>query len=450
MTQCRYSSLIGFVVVLCFFFCFAFFAELANAFPCFDTGNTWRAFGYAFPSQYPAFTFNTIELFKTAIEVGDLQRVNHMIGTFRELLINSQNRPRQHNRNSEHWLHLAARNGQWEVCALILNTIRSPFYYRWVKQMTTVALRHCPPGLLYYYLNGANRSLEETPLHLAAKHGFPRVVAILIIYPQCLSVRNKSGQLPADINAYYTRIEPGNIADRITISELLRCNYYVPLMRTEITMEMPTVGEPFAREDLTSVVLQHHRLSPPRFIKAYAGPMSHCQALAFHGQWSYAQQLSVHYPKTSHTGAQGPVTDTDQEISATIRLTAMNPGSFGLTRPYNAMERIGRYLSRHHNVQWVEYWMFLRMGFDLNTRFGLQLLERYLATRRNRISQDSIEPRYAIGANLDEPENISAMVALFTTDLDSRNYPCICMWRAAMFEAHGTAMFQETVAMDML
>lgn len=54
--------------------------------------------------------------------------------------------------------------------------------------------------LVDLYLNTPDKSLNETPLHFAAKYGAVDVIAIFIQYPQLkINVKNKYNQTPRDV-----------------------------------------------------------------------------------------------------------------------------------------------------------------------------------------------------------------------------------------------------------
>lgn len=63
-----------------------------------------------------------------------------------------------------------------------------------------------PEVLVDLYLNTPDKSLNETPLHFAAKYGAADVVAVFVQYPQLnIDVTNKYNQTPKDVSNIFPR-----------------------------------------------------------------------------------------------------------------------------------------------------------------------------------------------------------------------------------------------------
>lgn len=97
-------------------------------------------------------------------------------------------------------LHIAAKAGDWSICAYVLQTINTEAFVRHMYGETGDALERCSV-LLDLYLNTPDKAMNETPLHFAAKFGAARVVQVLVAYSQCDKLaRNKFQQTAKEVS----------------------------------------------------------------------------------------------------------------------------------------------------------------------------------------------------------------------------------------------------------
>uniref|UniRef100_A0A182W5U8 ANKLE2 third alpha/beta domain-containing protein n=1 Tax=Anopheles minimus TaxID=112268 RepID=A0A182W5U8_9DIPT len=359
------------------------------------------------------------------------------------LLINGLNHPRVYTIRGENALHIAARYGYYEICIYILEAIGSPLYVAWYQGGETSTTHEVTAKLLELFLNSPERVRYETPLHLAAQYGWECVVRVLISYPQCELKPNRSGLYPKDLICTRAPTSRSTPEIRSAIAELVRKNYYVPLIRTESDLEVPYVGEPFTRQKPPSLRhLSTSVLAPVQQMKAFAGPMTYRQALLFAKLWQNPARMSVVACQGDDTDRPGPSRlDLRFLCPASSRVydksnVSQSPGhivrAFRRLNMRNAMERIGCFLAKAQNVKWKEYWSFLDVYCDLSEPDGLRRFEEYLANQATLLFEPSNNAQIAIGGNIRKIENLYAMHALTHVDIDEQQYPLLARWKKYM------------------
>ena len=99
-------------------------------------------------------------------------------------------------------LHVAAKAKNAEITQLILDSItRIDFIGYLYDENDVESCLARSKILLDRYLNTPDKGANETPLHLAVKHGAVDVVKVLLSYSQCQknNVFNRYNKLPKDV-----------------------------------------------------------------------------------------------------------------------------------------------------------------------------------------------------------------------------------------------------------
>ncbi|XP_059484390.1 ankyrin repeat and LEM domain-containing protein 2 homolog [Neocloeon triangulifer] len=277
------------------------------------------------------------------IENGNTNMVRRMIWENPRYLISNGDMPSILQEGARYnALHVAARKGNAEMAALILETLSDTKFALLLYGDCVDNGRLRCSILLDLFLNMPDKGLHETPLHIASKLGAVRCVEVLVNYPECKKNQlNKEKLTPVEIIC--TRQNPHASATQ-EIKHLLQDTFFVPVLRSS-TLDQPEVGEPFSSN--TPLVTTFE-------VSAYAGPMDFEHAKVFHKQLKYPSRR-VKMP------------------FSTARLSDFNRG----------LEREGRDLARMHNVKWKEFWPFLGFYIDLACLEGLTALEDYFKTKFN-------------------------------------------------------------------
>ncbi|XP_052899928.1 ankyrin repeat and LEM domain-containing protein 2 homolog [Anopheles moucheti] len=383
------------------------------------------------------------QCFLQAIEAGDDLQVFRMIVCAPALLINDTNHPRVYNKAGENALHIAARCGFAQICTHILEAIRTPAFIAGYQGKRTEMTDVLSEKLLELYLNSVDRYKYETPLHLAAQHGWVSVVRVLLSYPQCELKPNIWKHYPQHVICVRATGASTSSAVMVAITGLLQENYFVPLVRTESDLEPPFVGEAFMRQKPPD--LSHPSqdvLAPGRSIAAFAGPMTLEQAHHFRKLWQTTPRLSV-------IAIQGggpnysPQTGSDSRLLCAVTgkiyeksNLSQSPGfimrEFRRRYLHAAMERIGRYLAKWMNVRWKEYWPFLSVYCDLGELVGLHIFETYLAQRAANLTMQQTASSIAIGGVITNRDNLFALFALENVEINEQLFPFVMRWKRNM------------------
>uniref|UniRef100_A0A182RKS2 ANKLE2 third alpha/beta domain-containing protein n=2 Tax=Anopheles funestus TaxID=62324 RepID=A0A182RKS2_ANOFN len=379
--------------------------------------------------------------FIQAILAGDFRKVWLMIISVPTLLINDMSHPRVYNARGETALHIAARVGSVEICTCILEAVSSTMFVASYQGHQTPMTYAMSEKLLDLYLNSPERHNYDTPLHLAAQCGWSCIVRLLVSYPQCEIKRNKWGLLPQDIVCVRATRANGTRAIRATITGMIEDSYFVPLIRTESDLEPPHIGEPFTRRNPPGLMDRTgDKLAPRQRITAFAGPMTHAQAVQFRKMWQKPPRLIIIATKKQNTPTGSWYTDHNQSYVCSISCkifdkTNMTESAGYVMRDFRksnlttGMERLGRQIARGVNVQWREYWPFLRVYCDLAEPFGLQLFEMYLAERVRTTEGELSTNSIAIGGDIRSAENVYALFAIKHVEVDGSIYPYVNLWK---------------------
>lgn len=98
-----------------------------------------------------------------------------------------------------------------DIARLILDCITNIDFISYLYDDTDVeSCKSRIEILLDLYLNMPDKALNETPLHLAVKHGALELVELLTSYPQCQrDLPNKYQQRPKDVS----RVDKWNVVE---------------------------------------------------------------------------------------------------------------------------------------------------------------------------------------------------------------------------------------------
>lgn len=141
-------------------------------------------------------------LLRKAIESGNVGQVRRMVWENPRYLVSSGDTPSI--------LQEGARYNALHIAAKVLNAEMTSFLLETVSDMKFIQLlygveseencRQRAMFLLDLYLNTPDKSLNETPLHLAVKFGAVSVVQVLVSYPECDKCRlNKHSHTPQEV-----------------------------------------------------------------------------------------------------------------------------------------------------------------------------------------------------------------------------------------------------------
>ncbi|KAL0273358.1 UNVERIFIED_CONTAM: hypothetical protein PYX00_006045 [Menopon gallinae] len=319
-------------------------------------------------------------IFKKAIENNDVEEVRRKITDNPRYLVSSGDTPSILQEGPRYnALHIAAKSKNLEVVKIILDSVTNVDFISHLYDDNDV--NSCEERikiLLDLYLNMPDKGLNETPLHIAVKHGAVDIVEYLTSFPQCQrNLINKFNQQPKDIIC--ARVNNPSEAVKDAIANMLEEQYYIPVLRDEDNILQPRVGETFS--PLKPLNLTEDLLSPRVVVRAYAGPMSEEIAEIFKKKWKSPLRSAKNSSQSSY-----------------LKLRDVEKG----------LERVGRNLALELTVPWKEYWPFLDTFVDLSSEEGLQMLEQYLKRRF-----DETWETVNNGGNLDSGEKVvSPMTAL--------------------------------------
>uniref|UniRef100_A0A8D8PIF3 Ankyrin repeat and LEM domain-containing protein 2 n=1 Tax=Culex pipiens TaxID=7175 RepID=A0A8D8PIF3_CULPI len=233
--------------------------------------------------------------FRKNIEKNELDLVRNIIELNPRYLVSSGDMPTILKEGPRYnALHVAAMEGNTDMCRLILATIENPAFIEFLHGQRNASTDEVSAILLDLYLNMPDKCRSETPLHFAAKFGSVGVIEVLISYPQCKLTKNSDGHLPKDIIC--ARAKPRNDTPEIrrAIADLLRERFYVPVLRAVDRSTPPVIGDPFTLANPPNLEATRgagDRFSPQLEIKAYAGPMDREQAQVFCRRWKTPPRL---------------------------------------------------------------------------------------------------------------------------------------------------------------
>lgn len=99
-------------------------------------------------------------------------------------------------------LHIAAKSKNLEIVKLILDSVTNVDFISHLYDDNDInSCKERIEILLDMYLNMPDKGLNETPLHIAVKHGAVDIVEYLTSYPQCQrNLVNKFHQRPKDVS----------------------------------------------------------------------------------------------------------------------------------------------------------------------------------------------------------------------------------------------------------
>ncbi|XP_053616623.1 ankyrin repeat and LEM domain-containing protein 2 homolog [Plodia interpunctella] len=291
------------------------------------------------------------------IEAGHTANVRERVWENPRFLVSSGNTPSiMHEGTRYNAMHVAAKSGNAEMCNMLLTTVGDPSFVQTLygADADSESCKEFAAILLDRYLNTPDKSMNETPLHFAAKFGAEEVVDVLTSFPQCnRAAVNKFGEQAKDIICKRASTTVPETSGRI--ASMLRERYYVPVLHCEDGSEVPTIGRPFSPAQPPDINVDP--LTPRYEIRAFAGPMEAARAESFRRKWKTPPRAAHPHPR------------------------ALAPPTFRLREMTKGLEAVGRNLAEEMNVGWKEYWPFLDTFTDLRTPEGLALLENYLRAK---------------------------------------------------------------------
>ncbi|XP_019895363.1 ankyrin repeat and LEM domain-containing protein 2 homolog isoform X2 [Musca domestica] len=242
--------------------------------------------------ETPAFrgpTKQELARFRKCIESDEYERVKQIIWDNPRYLVSSGDTPTSLKEGCRYnAMHICAISNRPKIAKLILSTVSDTKFVDLLtgKKNDQKMCQELCANLLDYYLNIPEKGRSETPLHFAAKYGFPEMVELLTSYPECKMTPNIEGNLPQHIIC--TRGIPAHDVYP-KIKSLFEERFYVPVLRCSDASIPAQIGEPFSVNNPPN--LNCDPLSPEVEIKALAGPMSKDQAKKFFRRWKTPPRL---------------------------------------------------------------------------------------------------------------------------------------------------------------
>uniref|UniRef100_A0A1A9WMS3 ANKLE2 third alpha/beta domain-containing protein n=1 Tax=Glossina brevipalpis TaxID=37001 RepID=A0A1A9WMS3_9MUSC len=236
-------------------------------------------------SAFPFPTKLKLTRFRKIIESGDCKRVKHMIWDNPRYLVSSGDTPRtlkeEYRYNA---MHICAMPNQHKIAELILKTVSDPNFAILLIGKTDdqkMCGEFCR-NLLDYYLNIPESGRSETPLHLAAKNGYVKMVEVLTSYSVCKLAKNNKNLLPSQIICSGMN-NPNAYVFKKKIQMLLEERFYVPVLRCNDGSMPAQIGQPFSSHNPPN--LNNDPFNAGLEVKAIAGPMGEEQAHRFFRRW---------------------------------------------------------------------------------------------------------------------------------------------------------------------
>lgn len=229
--------------------------------------------------------------FRKNIEKNELDMVRNIIQLNPRYLVNSGDMPTILKEGPRYnALHVAAMEGNTDMCRLILETIDKSSFIEHLHGQRNPSTEEVSAILLDMYLNMPDKCRSETPLHFAAKYGSVGVVEILISYPQCKLTKNSDGYFPKDIICSRAKSKNNTPEIKKAIEDLFQDRFFVPVLRAVDNSTPPVVGDPFTITNPPNLEAKD-KFSPQLAIKAYAGPMDKEKAHIFCKRWKTPPRL---------------------------------------------------------------------------------------------------------------------------------------------------------------
>ncbi|CAO4375603.1 unnamed protein product [Caenorhabditis nigoni] len=286
--------------------------------------------------------------FKKYVEKGDMENFLRLIETNPRYLVNTGGDVASIVMEGFRYnaLHIAAKSGQTEIIATILDSIQNITFLTRLYGTSPEDVAGRRQNILDSYLNTPDKGNSDTPLHFAAKFGKVGVVRLLSrLAAQDLRMRNKMGK-----TAMESACERYSGEDKAQIRmemHLAMEGYYVYLLRS------PSTGSAhfqIAQRDPSTVP------AGPTVTTARAGPFAEqSEAVEFQKRWNLA-------------GKDLKRTDFDK-----------------------GYEKVGRVLAQSQNVKWAESWAIFDdvALLDLTDDDGLRILEAFLNSKKFEKSKKS-------------------------------------------------------------
>ncbi|XP_062870056.1 ankyrin repeat and LEM domain-containing protein 2 [Trichomycterus rosablanca] len=292
---------------------------------------------------------------RKAVENGDEEAFKELVWSNPRYLIGSGDNPTIVQEGCRYnVLHIAAKENQAGMAALILETLQSLEFMRlmYPDDQEDILLSRMS-YIVDLYLNTPDKLNNETPLHFACKFGCPEVVDVLCSHPAIDKNRtNKYGQIPSTMICD-RKNKNKNTKDKI--QEYLEDRFFVPLLRATDNTLNPVIGLPWApgSSKCANLLLSPGSAEDPKnplmTIRAFVGPLNSLKAKEFYKLWKT--------PPRSRAKYFHHILKSDPDRGA---------------------ERVGRELTHEMGYHWAEYWDFLNCFTDLSLEDGLNMLEEYL------------------------------------------------------------------------
>uniref|UniRef100_A0A914X0X7 Ankyrin repeat and LEM domain-containing protein 2 n=1 Tax=Plectus sambesii TaxID=2011161 RepID=A0A914X0X7_9BILA len=319
------------------------------------------------PSPFSAVSRQDLSAFKRAIEGHDDAKFEELIQDNPRYIVNyNGDTPTIVFEGSRYnALHIAARSKNEHAARRVLELVGDVdhrLFHRLYPEDPYRINERRRLHLLDCYLNTPDKSLNETPLHFAAKLGCASIVEQLVSYKECQKeIRNKYGQTPGEMACdKMTNTTPEDCgATKRRILSLLS-TVFVPLYRpidfsgsavllppvseypSEVLSGSAAMSKSLVGGDNNGSVAISPALRSEMRLAAVAGPCSTEQAAKFHQAWASSKR--------------------------DVKRADIHKG----------YEQAGRALAAELGLEWTEWWPFLGVYANLTTPLGLTLLEKHL------------------------------------------------------------------------
>ncbi|CEF63774.1 Lethal (1) G0222 [Strongyloides ratti] len=290
--------------------------------------------------KFPTLSFNELSSFNNAIKMKDLEMVKNCVKNNPKYLINTDNDMPQiiFCGAKTNALYQAARFNNPEALNYILTTLRDDCFWEQLYEKNDMfKLR-----INVYWdklLNSLDKKFEKTPLHYACSFGYKEIVCLLLKYNILdRSIKNRKGKTAYEIICSQCVKHDESLANEI---RTLFNSHYISLYITPYQSKKPKViitrDDPFCRMKENSC-----------------------------GMNLFDEELLV--------GCAGPV---PEEVSQKFKESWLKLDRESLSLGHLIYERRGYMLSRAYDVEYTQYFEFLKDYINVNNYESLEKLDNY-------------------------------------------------------------------------